>query len=259
LALGGRTLDLKSAYKQLARHPADAALSVLAVWRPTGEGSELFLSRALPFGAVASVYAFNRVARGLKRVAQRLLCLAVTNYFDDFPQVEPASLWASAKESLLGLFELLGWRVALEEKKNRPFATEFNVLGVTVDFKGSPRGAVLIKNKADRVTELLGAVASAKAHGLTFAEAASLRGRFQYAESQTFGRCASAALAVLGSRAALVRFHGCASEELLAALEWLASFVSNARPREVGAFYERAQCLVFTDGACEGTRSLVAA
>ena len=252
LALGGRTLDLKSAYKQLARHPADAAVSVLAVWRPKGDGYDLFLSRALPFGAVASVYAFNRVARGLKRVAQRLLRLAVTNYFDDFPQVEPAALWPSAQESLLRLFELLGWRVAVEEKKNRPFASSFHVLGVAVDFSGSHGGAVLIRNKEDRVTELLESVAVAKSRGLSFAKAASLRGRFQYAESQTFGRCASAALAVLGSRTALVRFQGGASFELTAALEWLAAFVQNARPREVRAFHEKPPCLVFTDGACEG-------
>ena len=52
LALKGRALDLKAAYKQLARHPCDAWASILAVWNPSKELVEYYESVALPFGSV---------------------------------------------------------------------------------------------------------------------------------------------------------------------------------------------------------------
>jgi hypothetical protein len=63
-------------------------VSVLAVVNPVSRAVEYYRSICLPFGAVASVYAFNRVARAIKRLGQSLLFLAVTNYFDDFPHLE---------------------------------------------------------------------------------------------------------------------------------------------------------------------------
>lgn len=58
----GRCLDLKQAYKQLARHPADSWASVLAVLNPGDSKVYFFEAVALPFGSVSSVLAFNRVA-----------------------------------------------------------------------------------------------------------------------------------------------------------------------------------------------------
>ena len=63
--LQGRALDLKSAYKQLARSPSDDWCSILAVWSPEQNCVCYFESIALPFGAVSAVNAFNRVARGV--------------------------------------------------------------------------------------------------------------------------------------------------------------------------------------------------
>ena len=60
----GRCLDLKAAYKQLARAPSDRWASVLAVCEPCSGEVKFFEAVALPFGAVASVMAFNRAARG---------------------------------------------------------------------------------------------------------------------------------------------------------------------------------------------------
>ena len=61
--LQGRTLDLQSAYKQLGRSRVDSAVCILAVWSPRTGSVELGESSVLPFGAVASVVHFNRVAR----------------------------------------------------------------------------------------------------------------------------------------------------------------------------------------------------
>ena len=94
----GRCLDLKHAYKQLARHPADSWSSVLAVANPHDGQVYFFESVALPFGAVSSVLAFNRVARALRTLLSRLFKLVITNFFDDFLS---AGSWPSQIFSLV--------------------------------------------------------------------------------------------------------------------------------------------------------------
>ena len=61
----GGALDVTSAYKQLAWRstPSDAGLCVLVRRDTGGRRPRLLRSRALPFGASASVSFFNRVAR----------------------------------------------------------------------------------------------------------------------------------------------------------------------------------------------------
>jgi len=58
----GRTLDLKSAYKQLGHHPDDIPHTIIAVYSPLHGSPMFFESSALLFGSTASVYTFNRVA-----------------------------------------------------------------------------------------------------------------------------------------------------------------------------------------------------
>ena len=67
----GRAMDLKSAYKQLCRHPDDDWCSILAVWSPVDKDIRYFESVALPFGAVSAVNAFNRAARALRIILCR--------------------------------------------------------------------------------------------------------------------------------------------------------------------------------------------
>ena len=83
----GRTWDLKAAYKQFAVVTAHRYANVIVVFNPeTGEPS-YFVGAALPFGAKASVNGFCRAAMALRQLAVKILHLAGTNYFDDFPIV----------------------------------------------------------------------------------------------------------------------------------------------------------------------------
>ena len=231
--LNGRTLDLRSAYKQWAVLPADQAASVVSVWNPHVGTYEFFLSIALPFGAVASVYGFNRAARAFRAIATRLCGLVLAAFFDDFPQVEPAVLGVSGQECLEGLAEVLGWDYALDEKKRAPADVKFVALGVEFYLSESGKGVASVSNKPGRVDEIEGVVNLALRSGLTPFEAASLRGRLQYAEGQTFGRCASGALATITDPVALLRKEGKPSTELCRALSWLVSFLRRSPPRKV--------------------------
>ena len=57
------TMDLHSAYKQLALSPAARAMSVIVLLNPNTNSVGCFVGRALPFGSTASVIFFNRIAR----------------------------------------------------------------------------------------------------------------------------------------------------------------------------------------------------
>ena len=59
-SIRGRVADLKSAYKQLPRHPADSALSVVAVQKPGNGWVSYFRAQSLMFGETAAVYGFLR-------------------------------------------------------------------------------------------------------------------------------------------------------------------------------------------------------
>ena len=67
-----------------------------------------FEAVALPFGAVSSVLAFNRVARAIRTILSRLFKLVVTNFFDDFCQLEVEPLQSSAWRTAELVMELLG-------------------------------------------------------------------------------------------------------------------------------------------------------
>ena len=76
----GRALDLKSAYKQLARHPADGWASILAVWNADTSSVEFYESIALPFGSVCAVMAFNRMAKSLRLILSELFMVVNTKF-----------------------------------------------------------------------------------------------------------------------------------------------------------------------------------
>ena len=86
----GRTLDLDSAYKQILTSKACLWCSVLAIENPAGY-KKLFISNVLPFGASASVYGFNRLARALHTIGERIFGLVWSNYYDDYPQLDVES------------------------------------------------------------------------------------------------------------------------------------------------------------------------
>ena len=83
--LTSKTWDLADAYKQLPLSDEAFSLdSYLVVYSPRSKGPEVFQQSVLPFGSVASVTAFLRVAQAIWKIGTKLLHLLWTSYFDDF-------------------------------------------------------------------------------------------------------------------------------------------------------------------------------
>ena len=71
----GRTLDLKSAYKNLFNNEESLWAAIVATWCPASGTVELRESFALMFGSTASVFFFNRVAKAIQFLATKALSL----------------------------------------------------------------------------------------------------------------------------------------------------------------------------------------
>ena len=198
LDLVGRVADLKSAYKQLAIHPAHSPLSVIAVQKPAGEKVEFFIAKSLMFGQTAAVYSFLRFSRAISAIAGGLFSLATVEFFDDFTQLEPSATSQSAQFSMESMLKMLGWKIATTDAKRKPFAKEFVALGVQVNLSRISEGEIVLQQKPGRAEALQQQVdAVLRADMMSFKDALSIRGRIFFCEGQTFGRVAAPVIRML--------------------------------------------------------------
>ena len=82
-------MDIESAFKQCPIDPDHIKYGVFAVKEPESGKIQFFLSRALPFGAKASVHGFNRSSRALNVLVHEFAGVTTGTYVDDFPMVAP--------------------------------------------------------------------------------------------------------------------------------------------------------------------------
>ena len=243
--LVGRTLDLEAAYKQLVAAPQSMWAGVLAI-EDDGGNTRLF-------GASASVFGFNKLARVLCVLGTRLFGLVWSNYVDDFPQLDIAKSGEGSQATAERFLTLLGWDFSCKPSKRQPYSAEFDVLGATFDFRRSADLLFLVRNKAGRVVQISESVRKILAEQrLTTSDASTLRGRLQFAETHTFGRVLAANLKAVAARASgqLPEVH--ITFELLRDLEWILTFMESARPRELRARMHSRKLVIFTDAALEG-------
>eukprot|EP00971_Amphidinium_carterae_P011025 217230-Amphidinium_carterae.1 len=154
--LRGRCLGLQSAYKQLPLRPQDRSAAVLLDDSPSEDCIQWWIANALPFGSTGAVVGFNRVARALRALLTQLLGCTVSNYFDDFPQVDVHDLADDSRRCAVcaeELLQILGFAVALGDKAVEP-SERFTALGVVVDLTAAGSGKISICNKPGRVESL---------------------------------------------------------------------------------------------------------
>ena len=245
--LAGRTLDLEAAYKQLLVRESSLWCSALQVRRPSGSNA-YFISQVLPFGASASVYAFNRVSRALHCVGTRLFSLVWSNYYDDFPQLDVAMAGEDATTTAEGLMDLLGWRYSKKENKRLPMSLSFSALGVVFDFQAAQEGKVIVRNKESRAEQIYEEITKILQLGtFTSAQAASLRGKLQFAESQTFSRAVALHMRECHARANQAGPSPSLNPGIVSELEWAKAFVLGAHPRVLCAHSSENKVVIFTD------------
>ena len=188
MELSAKAWDLADAYKQVPlSEDAFEMDAYLVVYCPKTRGPEVYKQRVLPFGSVASVTAFLRLALALWKVGTKLLGLLWSSYFDDFFSITEAKTARHTDLVVSALFAILGWRLSVD--KLVPYDTVCKVLGVTFDLKQSGCGIAYVRNTEDRVSELCESLDKIIQSGhLKRSEGEKLRGRLIFAAGQLFGR-----------------------------------------------------------------------
>ena len=150
----GTTIDLKAAYKQMFVAESNNWASAITVYNPTTGKASLFAQTTLPFGATASVVAFNRASRALWFLGCRLLHLAWLNFFDDFPILATSSLAKSTLTAGHLFLSLLGWNISAGDKQ-ADFASMFSALGVTFNIAEIPIKRSSVVNSLKRTKDMI--------------------------------------------------------------------------------------------------------
>ena len=220
----------------------------MSLRRPSDSRVVGYVSKVLPFGASASVTAFNRVARLLQRILQEAWVMT-SNYFDDYPLLELSALAGSCEKTVHNILSLLGFTRAADKEED--FAPSANLLGVTLDLSDPTLKHVRVANREDKCTEMSASIDQVLDKGfLKASEVASLFGRIQFMEGQLLGRLGRLALMELRSL--------CSSNGELRlgkfecdAFRNLKQRLVSGPPRAIPTAIPRGCACVFTDGACE--------
>ena len=243
----GRTLDLSSAYKQVAVASSDLWLAGGVVWDPYREKPCFFAQRSLPFGSASSVHAFTRCSKAIWKLGIEKFKILWSVYFDDFPTLAPEPLARPMRLMSEVLNQAIGWRISSGDKA-LDFAEVFQVLGVVFSFGRLGHRESVVTNKPERVKLVQETIDSITAGSFTKKQAETLRGKLQFMELQVFGRAARTYRGDLDS----FIHSGSHVDMLRRNLSWLVTWLSTAPPRQICAPASMRPNLLFTDGACEG-------
>ena len=246
----GRTLDLKSAYKQPAVNPSRGFVRVMVAYDPVKSRPAFFIFNPLPFGATGSVYSFNRVAKSLWHIMVSLGGVWATQYYDDYPSVELRSLADNSRAFMEFILDALGWRFASEGKKAEPPLPSFKVLGVVMDMSQSSTGKLVVSNKPERIDDLVRAMCEILDKGYLSGSAASLHGQLNFAQGQYYG-CTLKPGMVFLQKVLCNGWHSEYRQELATVVCYIVAALRTSPPRHVCAADDTRVVLAFTDGAYE--------
>ncbi|CAE7039819.1 unnamed protein product [Symbiodinium sp. CCMP2456] len=242
-----KTIDLKKAYKQVAVKPSSWRHAVLG-YPDKKDGWTFAVSRSLPFGATASVYAFNKLALALLRIMVVKFHAIATDFYDDYTVFEFKPAASLLDKVLCRLLKILGWIFAEDGKKFVPFGPQVVTLGVVLNLEDIWKGRITVSNKPGRVDKICSMLAPlAEGKPATRSQLASLHGLLNFAGGNVLGFQLKPAVRMFSKALARGRTFG---DELRAAALLALDVLKAARPRTLVARVTPPMIL-YTDGAYE--------
>ena len=247
----GKCLDLGKAYKQIPVSACSRRFGVLMVHHPDDKLPRYFVTRSLPCGARACVYAFYRLSRGLWFLMAKLCHVILGFLYDDFPIVEPCISAVLATQSVHRLLEALCWLYAKDPSKDKPFSEEFDVLGVRISTSSLHSGIFTLANKPSRVDKVIELINDIKKLGRVDKKKAQvIHGLLNFMASFVMGHSVRLACRVFAS--AISAGNRWSRQQVCHACDFTLECLSNLRGRTVDGRGERKPVLIFTDAAFEG-------
>lgn len=221
--------DLQAAYRQLPVSQPGHCVSLLM----TPSGPSIWRHRALPFGAIGSVWGFNRVADGVVALSRKILLNMVHHYVDDFGAIEDRMTASSSFTSFEQGMATLGFR--MKQKKAQPPEARQKLLGVYLDIQDD---VVMVVPCPERVKKMVATLQRAlDTDHLDPDTARRVTGKLNFIASTLFNNLGKALLRPLYGRA-----HETHTKEsnlhhlnsgLRTAIHTLMSLLANIQPRAV--------------------------
>ena len=230
----GRSLDLASAYRQLAIADDSLCHAYLSVYDPEKESASLFQQVALPFGSRTAVNAFIRCARFLQWAAAHCFKLPMSCYFDDFVSFSYPALAKNTQSTMCLMLDILGWGFDREGPKSDDFSSMVSALGVQFDLNATCDGVLQVCNTEKRIRETLELLDGVMAKGtLQKREALVLRGRLAFCDAFIFGRLGKIALQDITKHAYANPFAEQLNPSTLDSMRLLRSRIADGKPRRL--------------------------
>ena len=252
----GKTIDLRSAYKQFGICSEDRERIRVATCEPSASQLVLLLVNSLPFGATGSVAAFLRISMFLWYVGMAGLKLAWTAFYDDYTLISREDCAKNANWAAECLFDMLGVLFAKEGKKATQFDTKFNSLGVIFDLQCMVDRLVFVGHTETRRLELAETLKSMLEKGDYSSKSIErLRGRLLWFENFVCGRQANFLISSLGKYMSESKSLLPMENDLRSVLGRILVRVEASRPVEISKKILETWIL-FTDGACENQSSV---
>ena len=244
-----RTLDLRSAYKQLPVSSADGCVSITCAHHAVKKQPMFWKLHALPFGASSSVFAFNRCARALERIVSIVGLTLRTSYFDDFVFIEPVSTIRSSAVVVEGILKMLGWTHDERGRKYGQFDAQTQVLGALI---GIGKHGMVVGNTKGRIDQLRKLISGVLDRGEWRPhEAQSLTGRLNFAKSLVSGRPITYSLGKLYEKACSDPRVTALTEDEEEALRLIGRYLDQAEPMKIPYQVADLPHILYTDGAVE--------
>ena len=246
----GRTIALRSAYKQLAVGECDLNVAVTCMYDVDVGGPTFWINKALPFGSSGSVYGFNKCSRCLERVLSALGVTFCSSYVDDFPMIEPDITARSATIMIESLWSLLGWSVDDRGHKYVEYNRSVSLLGVEVVFEDN---FIVVGNSGRRLANIASECEVLESAGvISPSDASRLAGRLNFVRSYVEGKPLNSLihrLHEIASGCCNVYLDDSDAGMVLAEVKEYSKWSS---PRQIPCHLNHSPCILYADGSLEG-------
>ena len=189
--------DFHKAYRSVPIHPEETELADLLVLDMDDLEWVIVRKYALPFGAVAAVYGWERVGAALTGILKKKVGIPFFRYVDDLFTALPDALAKQARKSLEDIIEACGF--ALAPGKTEGPSDSLTILGILVAIG---QEGINLRPDPEKAKKWIGELnAALLGDELTTGEARKLVGRLNFATSTLFGKVGKAHLRPIYHRA----------------------------------------------------------
>ena len=247
--------DFKSAYRCVPVSPSNSSLTLILVWDPINQKSRVARQKAMPFGAIAAVYGWDRVGHAVTHVIEYFLKVGITRYVDDIFGVTQRQYASDLRDFILELVTMCGFR--LERVKTPMPDVRQTILGINCELKydvlRNVRRLYLLASVDDVKAEYWSSIISdvINEESLDPDAASVLSGRLSFASSFVAGMAGTSRLRHIYAQS--YGFSSSLHPSLRGELQWWLNFLQSKRAFKFALNGEVTKTVtVFTDASGKG-------